>query len=347
MKKYFSTGLCSNGYRSMLSTIYRQSPSSKVFLACNGTDFERAVFFKRLANNFKGFNLTLFNPFFDESIDGIYIENLDTYIISDSGFSKFKPLLPGMWENLYFVTEHKSFPTDLRREMLILKAYENNCYKDSCKILKSASSVKNKIHNEFAPYINDDKIINFVHRICGKHLKTSNGKEHYQAGLLTSPTALGIHTHYDTIFENCKNIISICDNFGFVGAVLLGIIKDFAVSLKIPFVMSPSYYTLDIVQTLIFFEQNLAITINDSNHILPFEPKEKISVSRFLTNENPLSSPKIEALVSIENKLLENCVMNIYEGRDYRFKCNHLCRGFESEDEALENADKLTNLLLT
>ena len=347
MKKYFSSGISSHGYRSTFNMIYRKQPSSRVILAYNGTDFERAVFFKRLTDNFKGYNLTLFNPFFDESIDGIYIKNLDTYIVSDSGYSRLSPLLSGIWEKQYCVTKEKNIPTDLRREMLIFKIHENNCYKKAYEILKNASSVKEKMHIEFAPYLNDDKIINFVRRFCGKHLKSNMSKGFGEIRLLSSPTPLGIHTHYDTIFDNCENIVSICDDYGFVGSIILGIIRDFAVSEGINFIMSPSYYAKDIVQTLIFPEQSLAITINDENHILPFEPQEKITISRFLTSDHILSSPKLDALISIENKLLENCVINLYDGRDYRFKYNDLCKGYECEEEAKTSADILTKKFMT
>ena len=346
MKKYFSSTICSHGYTSAFNMIYRKSPTAKVILAYNGTDFERAVFFKRLIHNFKGYNITLFNPFFDESTDGIYIKNLDTYILSDSGYSKPCPLLSGIWEKHYSVTSNKNIPKDLRREMLILKAYENNCYKKACEMLKNASNAKGKIHSEFAPFFSDDKVINFVRRFCGKHLKSNKTKGFGETRLLCSPTPLGIHTHYDTVFESCENVISIYDNFGFVGSVLLGVIRDYAVKEKISFIMSPSYYANDIVQTLIFPEQSLAITINGENHVLPFEPQEKITISRFLTSESILSSPKIEALISIENKLLEKCVMNIYDGRDYRFKFNDLCKGYEDTDKATLSADKLCEQLI-
>jgi hypothetical protein len=225
--------------------------------------------------------------------------------------------------------------------MLILKAYENNCYKKGCEILKNAASIKGKIHNEFSSFLNDDKIINFVHRFCGKNLKNLKSKGVCEIKFLDSPTPLGIHTHYDTIFHNCENVVSICDDYGFVASILLGVIKDFALSEKIAFIMNPSYYGNDIVQTLIFPEISLAITINDEIHILPFEAQEKITASRFLTSDSILNSSKIEALKSIENKLLEKCVANLYEGRDYRFKYNYLCKGYECEEEAIESADKL------
>lgn len=347
MKKFFSCTIYSNGYLSAYNTIYKKDTNSRVFIIYGGSDFERANFFEQLIKNFKGYNLSVFNPFYDESPDGLLIENLNTYIISDSGFSHFSPILSGIWEKHYPITSDKNYPLDLRREILIYKAKENNFYKNACELLKSASHIKEKLHTEFSPFLNDDKIINFVRRFCSRTLKNTNLKDTGTIRLLSTPTPLGIHTHYDTIFESCENVIGIYDNSCFVGSIILGIIKDFATTEKIPFIMSPSYFAKDIPQTLIFPNHSLALTICDENHKLPFEPQEKITISRFLTSDSILSSKKVDALLSIENKLLDDCVLNIYEGRDYRFKYNNLCKGFENSNEVIARADSLTEKLIT
>ena len=346
MKKFFSSVICSRGYTSAYNTIYKKDINSRVFIIYGSSDFERAIFFEQLLKNFKGYNLSVFNPFYDESPDGIYIENLNAYIISDSGYSRISPILSGIWEKYYPATKDKDYPLDLRREILILKAKENNCYKNACNVLKSASHIKEKIHTEFSPFLNDDKIINYVRRFCSRTFKNINGKGVGTIRLLSTPTPLGIHTHYDTIFETCENVIGIYDNSSFVGSIILGIIKDYAISEKIPFIINPSYFAIDIPQTIIFPNHSIAITVCDENHILPFEPQEKVTIQRFLTSDSILSSKKVETLLSIENRLLENCVLHIYEGRDYRFKYNNLCRGYENSDEVIERADKLTNMLI-
>lgn len=346
MKKYFSSAIYSNGYLSAYNTIYKKDTNSRVYIIYGGSDFERAIFFSRLINNFKGYSLSVFNPFYDESPDGVYIENLDTYIISDSGFSRISPVIAGIWEKYYPVKNDMEYPLDLRREILILKAKENNCYKNACNILKSASHIKEKLHSEFSHFLNDDKIINYVRRLCNRALKSTNVKGMGTIRLLSSPTPLGIHTHYDTIFESSENIIGIYDKSSFVGSIILGIIKDYATAEKIPFIMSPSYFAKDIPQTLIFPNHSLALTICDENNALPFEPQEKVTASRFLTSDNILSSKKVDALLSIENRLLEDCVLHIYEGRDYRFKYNNLCKGYENTEEVIERADKLTKKIL-
>ena len=65
MKKFFSSAICNRGYTSTYHTIYKKDPSAKVLIATYGDDFERATFFNQLIKNFRGFNLTVFNPFFD------------------------------------------------------------------------------------------------------------------------------------------------------------------------------------------------------------------------------------------------------------------------------------------
>lgn len=343
MRKYFSSVICSKGMLCAYNNIYKKDASSKVFLIYGGSDFERAVFFNRLAENFKGFKLTAFNPFYDESIDGIYIENLNTYIIS--GHSKISPILVGGWEKHFYAIKGKEYPVSLRQKILNLKSAENSHYKKACEILGNASLVKERLHAEFSPYLNEDKVINYIQRFISRALKNSSNQDNGTVRLLSSPTPLGIHTHYDTVFDMCGHTVNIIDSCGFVGSVILGIIKDYAAAQKIPFIMSPSYFANNIPQTVLFPYDGIAITVSDENHILPYSEQERVTVSRFLKKDIS-ALPKTKALLSVENKLLEDCVLHIYEGRDYRFKYNSLTADIENEDEAIENADKLTERLM-
>ena len=346
MKKYFSSVLCSKGYCCAYNTIYKKDPSARVYIATGGDDFERSLFFARLVKNLRGYSISLFNPFYDESADGIYIENLNTYILSDGGYNRIQPILPEIWEKYYSVVGEKKYPLDLRREILNLKAKENNYYKKTCEILKKASHIREKIHSEVSSYLNDDKLINFINRFCSRELREAKSKGNSKVRLLSSVTPLGIHTHYDTLFENTEKTIDFNDKSGFAGSVFLGVLKDYALREKIPIIMSPAYFSGDIPQFLIFPTVALSVVVTDENHELPFEPTEKVTAARFLTDENILSSEKIQTLISVENKLFENAVLSVYEGRDCRFKYNDLVKGYSNADTAKENADKFIEKIL-
>lgn len=346
MKKYFSSALYSKGYLSTYNTIYKKDPAARVFLITGGDDFERAVFFERLIKNIRGFNITLFNPFYDESTDGIYIENLNTYILSDGGYNRISPVLSGAWEKIFSVASDKNYPLDLRREVLVLKTKENTHYKNACEILKNASRVREKIHSEVANSLNDDKLINYINRFCPRFLRDAKSKGNSNVRLLSSFTPLGLHTHYSTLFEHTEKTVEINDKTGFAGSVFLGVLKDWALREKIPVTMSPVYFSNDIPNILIFPTVDLSVIVTDDKHKLPFSPAEKISANRFFSDENALSNEKIEALISVENKLFDHAVLSLYEGRDCRFKYNDLLKGYSNGNEATENADKLTDKLI-
>ena len=130
MKKFFSCTICSTGYLSAYNTIYKKDTGSRVFIIYGGSDFEKAIFFQQLIKNFKGYNLSVFNPFYDECADGIYIKNLNTYILSDGGYNKIHPILPGIWEKQIDIVKNKSYQNDLIREILIMKSQESNHYRN-------------------------------------------------------------------------------------------------------------------------------------------------------------------------------------------------------------------------
>lgn len=346
MKKYFSSAICNKGNISTYHTIYKNDPSAKVFIANTCDDFERATFFNQLVKNFRGFNLTVFNPFFDESLDGIYIENLNTYIISDSGYSKISPILLGAWEKPINISDNKEYPLDLRREILILKVKENNFYKKGCEHLKTASKTRERIHETVSPYLNDRKVINFISRFCLRNFRNSKENGNGKMRLLTSATPLGIHTHFDTLFDNIEKVIEIQDTWGFAGAVILGVLKDYAVREKIPVVVCPSYFSGNIPNTIIFPTASICITITDENRVLPFKAYEKIYATRFLNSEYIECDEKLQSLLSAENTFLDKCVFSLFNGRDTRFKIADLTKGYCNSEKAKETADKLTEKIL-
>ena len=346
MKKYFSSAICSKGYISTYHTIYKNDPSSKVFIANTCDDFERATFFNQLVKNFRGFNLTVFNPFFDESLDGIYIENLNTYIISNSGYSKISPILLGGWEKQTSISDDKNYPLDLRREIIALKIKENNFYKKGCEHLKTASKTREKIHETISPHLNDRKVINFISRFCLRNFRDTKERGNGKMRLLTSPTPLGIHTHFHTLFENIEKVIEIQDFWGFAGSVILGVLRDYAIREKIPFIVCPSYFGGDIPNTIVFPTASICVTITDENRILPFEPYEKIYATRFLNSEYIECDEKVQSLLSAENTFLDKCVFSLFNGRDARFKIADLTKGYCDGDTARESADKLTEKIL-
>lgn len=346
MKKYFGSAICCKGYISTYHTIYKNDPSAKVFIANCCDDFERATFFNQLVKNLRGFNLTVFNPFFDEALDGIYIENLNTYIISDSGYSKISPILLGGWEKFINISNQKEYPLDLKREILALKIKENNFYKKGCNHLKTAWKTREKIHEAMSPYLNDRKVINFISRFCLRNFRGTTETGFGKMRLLTSPTPLGIHTYFDTLFETTDKVIEIQDSSGFAGSVILGVLKDFAVREKIPFIISPSYFSSEIPNAIIFPSVSICVIITDENQPLSFEPYEKVFASRFLNSDYVSCDEKLQSFLSVENTFLDKCVFSLFNGRDTRFEVADLTKGYCDSEKAKESANELFEKLI-
>ncbi len=346
MKEFFSCIPYGKGFCCAFSSIYKRDPYAKVYILSDGDDFERAAFFKTLTKDLSGYQLTVFNPFFDETPTGIYIENTDTYILSDCGYDRISPILSGIWEKNIPVVSEKIYPVELRREILIDKEKEKKFYKEACGHLQKAIFIKDKIHRTVSTFLIDDKLLNFISKFCVRVLKTSSTVGNGTIRLLSSVTPLGFHTHYDTIFSNCKSIFDMKDDSGFIGSIFLGVIKDYALARKIPFILSPSYFASDIPQFLLFPTLDTAVTLSDQNHKLPFAPTESFSATRFLRDPSVIKSEKISTLLSVENKMLEKSVKSVYDGREERFHANSLAFEFSNPDEAKACAHILAEKLL-
>ncbi|MCH5190732.1 MAG: hypothetical protein J1F23_01065 [Oscillospiraceae bacterium] len=350
MEKYFSCMLSGNGCYSAYSVIYKNDPTSHVYIISDGDDLERAVFFKRLIKNFRGYGISVFNPFYDGAADGIYIKNTNTYVLSDGGSNRISPVLPGAWEKYISIVPSKNYPMQLQREIIMHKLREKSFYKKGCEMLKTASTIKDKIHAETADSLDEEKLIGFIRRFCLRTLKENHeqSKGNGTVRLLSSVTPLGLHTHYETVFDMCDEVTNIRDSTDFVGAVIMGIIRDYAAAEKIPFIMSPTYFSSAIPQFLIFPSLGTGVTVSDESHILPFEPRRTVNAYRFLyENEKTVQTDKIRALIDIEKRFIDRSVMSVYEGRDERYKYNSLLEGFSDPDTAKKSADDLTEKIMT
>ena len=311
MNKFFSCAVESFGYCCAFGSIYRRSPNCEVFIASDGDDYERAVFFDRLIKNLKGFSLDVFNPFFDESPDGIYIENTDTYILSDSGFNRCAPVMAGAWEKYFSVTGEKEYPKSVKEEIAARRNSESAFYKDAGENLKKAERVRERLHSAVTP--------------------------------------LGVHTHYDTIFSMCDKTVDIQDPTGFAGAVITSVIKDYAKKRNIPFIMSPCYFSAGFAQFLIFPGERLCLSLSDENHILPFKARESVGIPRFFANEalSGKAAEKTRILLDAENSFIEKAVMSVYKGRDERFAAGYAAAEFSDAKKAEESADRLCERILS
>lgn len=346
MEKYFSLALNCNGYCPAFSTAYKNDVLSRVFIVSDGTDAERQHFFSKLIKNLRGYSVSLFNPFYDDAPDGIYIKSINAYVLSNSGYSHISPALPEDWENHILISSPKNFHDSVRREILRYKSAENACYKKACDSLKNAERICERLHSETAQLLDDGKVINFLKRFCTRTFRGSQ-QGGGEVRLLSTPTPLGIHTHYDTLFDNYEKTVCFKDDTGFVSSVILGVIRDYAASEHIPFYLSPSYYSANIPQILMFPSLGLCLFAEDREHRLPFEAASTYTASRFLkATETDSFNNRKNTLLDIESKLLDTCVMHIFEGYEQRFEYRKITEEHSDISLAEKNADKLAEMIL-
>lgn len=346
MKKYYSCILSADGCYSTYKTIYKKDPSARVYIINTGDDYERSIFFDRLTKNLNGYRLCTFNPFYDEAIDGIYAENLNTYVLSQGEYATVTPLLSGIWEIPFPAGDEKHYPHDLTGEIISQKNKERSCYKDAVGLLRKASFIKSNIHKELSAFIDEDKLVRFIQKSC-KSIKNQDIKHFGKIGFLSSITPLGIHTHYDTLFHLCDRVTEICDEMGFVGYIILRIISDYVKNEGIPHIISPAYFKKDFPEILILPTLKTGICITCKGHRLPFKANQVIDASCFLNNISTVAYGKAAALLSAESRLIDRAVLSIYEGREIRFGYNYLTKGYSDREKATEYADLLTEKLIT
>lgn len=346
MKKYFSCVPCSDGFCCAFNSIYKNDPTARVFIVYDGDDSEKAIFFDELVKRFIGYDVTEFIPFYDSRPDGIYIKDINTYILSDGGFNRMSAVLPNETEKFISISYNKNYDARLKRDIFVSVRDENAFYKSGCNLLKEAARVKKQIHAKASLFTDDKKIVNFIKRFYFRTLCDNVPVSAYQIRMMSSITPLGFKTNYDTIFSLCKSIVNFCDNDGFIGSVILNVIKALAIKNKLPLIISPTYYDRNIPQFLIFPSLSLALVHSDNNHILPFDSSHQVNCERFILKGTGYDKNEFESLLNAENQLLSKGVLSFYNGRDLRYARNYSIRGYTDLSYAKKQGKRLADILL-
>ncbi len=341
MEKYYSSVLTPSGLLCYFKVLCAKHPKAKFYIINDGTDFERAIFFDELNKKLRGFNLTQFFPFFDEALNGIYIKNLDTFILADSVFSKACPLSLGLCEKAISLSRPIKITSSEKTEISKHFLEEKNNYQKAVSLLRLASCCKENRNALFSDYLSDDRAINAIGRILKKiPLGVKKGKP--EVKFYSALTPLGIHTQWDTIFRNFDTVIELQDNDAFSSAIIIGVIRDRLISGHEEFTLSPSLFHRTIPQIITIPQSGVAIIRADENHILPFAPTHRINTEKFVSLPKAVKN-KAELLKEAENNYLENAVTCIYEGFDNRQKRNKILLPYCNIQNAKETAENIFN----
>lgn len=339
MEKYYSSVLTSSGLLCNLKILCEKHPESKFYIINDGTDFERAVFFDELIKHFKGYSTVTYCPFYDETPCGIYIKNLDTYILADSPYSRVCPVTPGICENEIVFASSRKITQNEKNQLAKLYSTEKNQYKKAVSLLSLANICKENRNSLLSDYLADDRLINALKRIL-KKLPIPSKKGPPIIKFLSAATPLGIHTLWDTVFENFETVIELQDSDAFSSAIIAGIIRDRLLDENEEFILSPDMFHRTVPQMILLPQSSFAIVRSDENHPLPFAPTYRISTEKFTLVPKAVKN-KCDLLHEAENSYLENAVSCIYEGRDARRKFNRLLLPYSDVENAKKTAKEL------
>lgn len=341
MERYYSSVLVSSGLLCYYKVLCSKHPESSIYIVNDGTDFDRAIFFEALQKKLQGYNITLYSPFYDETINGIYIKNSDTFIISDGGYSKICPLSQGICEKQISLSETRTITQGEKREIADCFLGEKSFYKKALLRLRYANVCKENRNSLLSDYLSDDRIINALSRILKKiPFGVKYGKPSIK--FLAAVTPLGIHTQWDTVFENYETVIELEDNAAFSSAIIMGVIRDRLIHENEEFILVPDLFHRVIPQMILLPQTGIAIIRTDENHILPFAPSHRINTEKFVSAPKQIQQ-KCSLLLQAENNYMENAVSYIYEGREKRQKMNNILFPYCDAESAKQKAEQIFN----
>lgn len=339
MEKYYSSVLTSSGLLCNLKILCEKHPESKFYIIHNGTDFERAVFFDGLAKHLKGYSTVTYSPFYDETPNGIYIKNLDTYVLADLPYSRVCPISPGICENEIIFGSGRKVLRDEKNQLAKYYSAEKKQYKKAVSLLSLANVCKENRNSLLSDYLADDRLINALKRIL-KKLPIPSKKGLPIIKFLSAATPLGIHTLWDTVFNHYETVIELEDCAAFSSAIIAGIIRDRLLDEGEEFILIPDMFHRTVPQMILLPQSSFAVVRSDENHPIPFSPTYRINTEKFTLVPKEIKS-KCDLLHEAENAYLENAVSCIYDGRDARRKMNRLLLPYSDAENAKKTAKEL------
>lgn len=341
MEKYYSSVLTASGLLCNLKIFCEKYPESKFYIIPDGTDFERAVFFDELVKYFKGYNTVEYSPFYDETPNGIYVKNLDTYILADSPYSRVCPVSPGVCENEINLSKKPKVTQNERNQIAEYYSAEKKQYRKAVSLLNLANVCKENRNSLLSDYLADDRMINALKRILKKlPLNIKKGKPSVK--FLSAVTPLGIHTVWNTVFENFETVIELEDEYAFSSAIIAGIVRDRLLDENEEFILIPDLFHRTIPQMILLPQSSFALVRSDENHPLPFAPSYRINTEKFTLAPKEVKR-KCNLLREAENTYIENAVSCIYDGRDSRRKYSRMLLPYSDAENAKKTAEKIFN----
>lgn len=339
MEKYYSSVLTATGLLCNFKIMCEKHPESKFYIIPNGTDFEKYVFFDELTKHFNGWSTAVYYPFYDDSPNGIYIKNLDTYILADSVYSRVCPVSPIICENQVNLANPVKISQDTKQRIAEFYSAEKKEYKKAVSLLSLANVCKENRNSLLSDYLADDRLINALKRIL-KKLPLNVRKGNPQIKFLSAVTPLGLHTLWSTVFENFETVIELEDEVAFSSAVIAGIVRDRLLDENEEFILIPDMFHRTIPQMILLPQSSFALVRSDENHPMPFSPSQRINTEKFTLLPKDIKN-RCSLLLEAENTYIENAVSCIYEGRDARRKMNKLLFPYSDAENAKKTAKEL------
>lgn len=339
MEKYYSSVLSSMGLMCTYKILCEKNPASQFYIIRDGTISQRNVFFNELYTLLKNFNIIVFSPFFDECINGIYLKTYDTYILSDTFYSKVSPLSHIFAPHQTYISEKINLSLESKKELSHLYFSEKNYYKKAVSEIRLAAVYNENRNLLLSSCLSEDKLINIIRRVMKKiPLNVKHGSP--EVRFLSALTPLGIHTNWNTLFENYRTVIEIRDFSSFASSVVLGIIKDILVKSNEYFIFVPELYRKSIPQTILLPQSSTAIVRTDDNYPLPFTPTHRLDTAKALMPDSRVTA-RHDALKKAENRCLDAAVLNIYEGHEKRRIAENILAPFSDEEKPISAAKEL------
>lgn len=290
-----------------------------VYIIKGGPGTGKSTLMKKTAGSAmdKGYNIEYIHCSSDpDSLDGIYIKEIETCIMDGTSPHLLEPPYPGAVGKLINLYEYwdNEFLKKHYEEIKRISSNISETYERVYLYIAAVGKLQRDLNKIGFAITNKVKLKGYFERLCSKHIKQTEEKAKERKVFLSSITPKGYKTFLETINTADYKTLVIDDEYG-VSAKALEIIKQKAMKYGHSIISCYSPIIPNMMEHLVIPTAKLNVCTSNSLHKIEAQPYCRINITRFfysdiIKNHKEKISFLIRAREEIINesvKLLINC----------------------------------------
>ena len=281
LESYTPQGLCS-----FFDELYKSENVRRAYLVTGGISSACSMLIKLVADSAQQRGLCahrISNALCSHQLDGVYFPQLGVCLSDGGERGIVAPRYPVVTEEICSISE--CFDSAQLREgsqdMKCLYDERDQLKARASGFMTAAQALLNDSRSIARRYMDSEKVHRYASRLARREFPIRDGRRGREyRRFLSSVTARGVETYSHTLAGLCDRFYIFCDRYGAVNELLMGLVRDYALSAGYDVISCCCAMSLT-VEHVIVPELELCFFSDKTYHSSDFIDQRKINYNRF------------------------------------------------------------------